>query len=270
MLIDTHCHLNLDRFDADRDQVVQRAAGAGVGIIINPGIDLPTSRQAIELAERYPGVYAAVGVHPNDSAGFDQAALAELRTLAAHPKVVAIGEIGLDTYWDRVPAAEQKTALQAQLDLAVELDLPVILHCRDAHDDLRDVLRKWVTGAQTRRGSDAILGVYHAYSGDLAMAREAFEWGMVLSLGGPVTFRNARDLHALVTQLPLERIMLETDAPFLSPHPFRGKRNEPARVALVADRLAELFQVDRDVVVSQTTALAQRMFRLESGDSRRR
>ena len=164
MFIDTHCHLNFHQFDADRDAVVQRALDAGVEIIINPAVDLATSRQAIELAERYPGVYAQVGVHPNDCADFDANTLAELAELATHPKVVAIGEIGLDYYWERVPHAQQWAAFQAQLELAARLDLPVVLHCRDAHADLRDHLRKWVPGAQIATGEDAILGVLHAYS----------------------------------------------------------------------------------------------------------
>jgi TatD DNase family protein len=260
MFIDTHCHLNFDQFDEDRDQVVRRAQEAGVAIIVNPGIDLATSRQAIDLAERYPGVYAAVGVHPNDCAGFGDHDLAELRLLATHPKVVAIGEIGLDYYWEQVPHDRQKDAFRAQLALAAELDLPVVIHCRDAHAELRDELRKWVPGAQKQRGVDAILGVLHAYSGDLEMAREAFEWGMVLSLGGPITFRNARQLHDLVAQLPLDRLMLETDAPYLTPHPYRGKRNEPAYVPIIAQGMADLLAVDPKTLAAATTALARRMF----------
>lgn len=260
MYVDTHCHLNFHQFDHDRDEVVRRAADVGVHTIINPAIDLDTSRRAIELAERYPGVYAMVGVHPNDSAGFGDQAKAELKHLAAHPKVVAIGEIGLDYYWERVAHERQWAAFEAQLALATELDLPVAIHCRDAHADVRDVLRKWVAGAQKRRGPHAILGVLHAYSGDLEMAEQAFEWGMVLSLGGPLTFRNAQQLHSLVRQLPLERLMLETDAPFLSPHPYRGKRNEPARIPLIAQDLADLMQVEMALVADRTSNLARLVF----------
>jgi TatD DNase family protein len=260
MFIDTHCHLNFHQFDADRDAVVQSALEAGVEIIINPAVDLATSRQAIELAERYPDVYAQVGMHPNDCMGFGTHVLAELEALAAHPKVVAIGEIGLDYYWERVPHAQQWAAFEAQLDLAARLDLPVVLHCRDAHADLRDVLRKWVPGAQMQRPSDAILGVLHAYSGDLDMAEEAFGWNMVLSFGGPLTFRNAKDLHALLGQLPLDRLMLETDAPYLTPHPYRGKRNEPAYIALIAQGLAEIKKTDVALVAEATSALAKAVF----------
>ena len=260
MFIDTHCHLNFHQFDADRDAVVQRAWEAGVTVIINPAVDLATSRQAIELAERYPGVYAQVGMHPNDCADFGAHVLAELEALAAHRKVVAIGEIGLDYYWERVPHAQQWAAFEAQLDLAARLDLPVVLHCRDAHDDLRDVLRKWVPGAQMQRPGDVILGVLHAYSGDLDMAEEAFGWNMALSFGGPLTFRNAKDLHTLLGQLPLDRLMLETDAPYLTPHPFRGKRNEPAYIALIAQGLAEIKKTDVALVASATSALAKAVF----------
>lgn len=260
MYIDTHCHLNFHQFDADRDAVVQRAWEAGVEIIVNPAVDLATSRQAIELAERYPGVYAQVGVHPNDSADFGPETIAELVELAAHPKVVAIGEIGLDYYWERVPHGQQWAAFEAQLELAARLDLPVVLHCRDAHADLRDILRKWVPGAQMQRAGDAILGVLHAYAGDLAMAEEAFGWNMALSFGGPLTFRNAKDLHTLLGQLPLERLLLETDAPYLTPHPHRGKRNEPAYIPLIAQGLAEIKNTDVTQVASSTSVLAKAVF----------
>lgn len=259
-MIDTHCHLDFHQFDADRDEVVARAADAGVALIINPATDLASSRRAIALADRYDGVYAQVGVHPNDATDFDAATLSELRMLASHPKVVAIGEIGLDYYWDKAPKAQQQAAFEAQLALAAELDLPVVIHCRDALVDVRDTMRRWVPGAQMKRGTDAILGVYHAYSGDLEMAQEAAGWQVVLSLGGPVTFKNARDLHALVRQLPLEQIMLETDAPYLTPHPYRGKRNEPAYIPLIAQAIADLQQVAVAVVAESSSKLARRAF----------
>ena len=260
MFIDTHCHLDFHQFDDDRNEIVARAANAGVALIVNPATDLASSRRAIALADRYDGVYAQVGVHPNDAADFDAATLDELRALAAHPKVVAIGEIGLDYYWDKTPKAQQQAAFDAQLALAAELDLPVVIHCRDAHDAVRETMRRWVSGAQMFRGPDAILGVYHAYSGDLEMAQEAAGWQIVLSLGGPVTFQNARDLHALVRQLPLDQIMLETDAPYLTPHPHRGKRNEPSYIPLIAKAIADLQQVDVAAVAASTSALARRAF----------
>lgn len=260
MFIDTHCHLNFHQFDDDRDAVVQRAREAGVAVIVNPAVDLATSRQAVELAERYPGVYAQVGVHPNDSADFSAETVAALTELAQHPKVVAIGEIGLDYYWERVPHDRQWAAFEAQLDLAARLDLPVVLHCRDAHADLRDILRKWVPGAQMQRPANAMLGVLHAYAGDLGMAEEAFGWNMALSFGGPVTFRNARELQALLAQLPLSRLLLETDAPYLTPHPHRGKRNEPSYIPLIAQGLAEIKTISVADVASATSALAKAVF----------
>ena len=265
-LVDSHCHLNLSQFDDDRDAVVARAQAGGVRLIINPGIDLTTSREAIALAEAHVGVYAAVGVHPNSCESFRAADVAELRRLAAHPKVVAIGEIGLDYYWDKVESAQQKRAFQAQLDLAAELGLPVIIHSRESNDDVAAVLRAWVESKEFCRSplaARAYAGVLHAFSGDLRLAREAYGWGFVLSLGGPVTFKNARGLHALVPQLDLRRLMLETDAPYLTPHPHRGQRNEPAYVPLICTKIAELCAMEPAAIAELSTMLAHRFFGLE-------
>ncbi len=267
MTVDSHCHLDLDQFDADRDEVVAKAWAAGVRLIVNPGIDLAHSRRAIELAERYDHVYAAVGIHPNSSGDFGPAMLDEVRALAAHPKVVAMGEIGLDYYWDDVAPAKQAVAFQAQLDLAAELGLPVIIHNRDASKDVAAILRDWVSSEKTRNSPLAtrpFLGVLHAFSGDLAMAEEAYGWNFVLSLGGPVTFKNARELHALVPNLRRDRLMLETDAPYLTPHPYRGKRNEPGYIPLICDRLAELTGVSVQEMAAASTALALSFFGLET------
>jgi TatD DNase family protein len=266
MLVDSHCHLDLEHFAADRPAVLARAQAAGVGLIINPGIDLAHSQAAIALAERHPEVYAAVGVHPTSSAAFDDSWLAELRRLAAHPKVVAIGEIGLDYYWKSVEPAQQAVAFRAQLALAAELGLPVIIHNREAHADVAATLRAWVESAATRSSPLAACpfwGVLHAYSGDRALAEEAYEWNFVLSLGGPVTYTNARRLHELVPQLRLDRLMLETDAPYLTPHPRRGQRNEPALLAVVCEALARLYDTSPATVAATTTAVAQRFFGLE-------
>lgn len=267
MMVDSHCHLDLDQFDADRDEILARAQAAGVGLIVNPGIDLAHSRRAIELAEKYAPVYAAVGIHPNSSGDFGPAALDELRRLAAHPKVVAMGEIGLDYYWDDVAPDVQAVAFQAQLELAAELGLPVIIHNRDASEDVARILREWVKRGATRHSPLAtrpFLGVLHAFSGDLALAEEAYEWGFVLSLGGPVTFKNARDLHELASNLRQDRLMLETDAPYLTPHPFRGKRNEPGYIPLICDRLAELAGVSVREMAAASTVLALAFFGLEN------
>jgi TatD DNase family protein len=234
MLIDSHCHLNFNAFDQDRAQVIAQAKEAGVVAFINPGTNLDDSRQVVALAEEFPELYAAVGVHPNDAAAFDQTALAQLRELAAHPKVVAIGEIGLDYYWDEAPRPVQRQVFEQQLALAKEIGKPVIIHQRDSAADTMDVLRLW--GANGDHSGLAL----HSFSGDQAMAEEAIDLGFYIGLSGPVTFKNARELPGIVASLSPERLLVETDAPFLSPHPFRGKRNEPARVKLIAERVAEL------------------------------
>jgi TatD DNase family protein len=284
-LIDTHCHLDLRQFDADRDAVIARAGEEGVGLIVNPAIDLDSSHRVLALAERYPNVYAAVGVHPNDCAGFDDAVAAKLRDLARHPKVVAIGEIGLDYYWNKVAVDQQRRALVAQLAIAAEMSLPVILHSRSANGDearrcntdLLAELWRWASERNTTRRTldpgdlsltpdpcsltpGPLLGVWHAFSGDLAEAQAAYELGLALGLGGPVTFQNARSLQALAPQLRLDRLMLETDAPYLAPHPHRGQRNEPAYIPLMAATLAGLSGATVDAIAAGTTATARRCF----------
>ena len=255
-LIDTHCHLDQPQFEADRDEVIARAEAAGVRLIINPGIHLASCRQVLALADRHAAVYAAVGVHPNECADFDEPALDQVRDLAQHPKVVAIGEIGLDYYWDRVPATQQAQALRGQLALAAELDLPVILHSRESNADLLWELAQWGPDVRKKSGDGAILGVWHAFSGNLADAEAAYALGFVLGLGGPLTFKNARLLHALAPALRADRLLVETDAPYLAPHPYRGKRNEPGYVPLILGRLAELVGVSVEQMADRTTATA--------------
>jgi TatD DNase family protein len=270
-IVDTHCHLDLAQFDADREAVIDRAVAAGVGRIVNPAIDLDSCGRVVALAERHEPIYAAVGVHPNDCAEFDDAAVDALRALAGQPKVVAIGEIGLDYYWDKVPHAQQIRALRTQLALAAELGLPIILHSRDASADDRQCSEDLLTEigriepAARKRDKDGILGIWHAFSGDLDDAQRAYELGLILGLGGPVTFLNARRLHALVPGLRLDRLVLETDAPYLAPHPYRGRRNEPAYVPLIAEALAALFSTSVEAVAATTTATASACFGLVAG-----
>ncbi len=266
-VIDSHCHLDLEQFDDDRDEVVARAEAEGVRYIIDPGIDVAHSRAAIALAERYPAVYATVGVHPNHAIDYEPAMLDEIRELASHPKVVAIGEIGLDFYWKEVPPEQQKRSLRDHLALAAELGLPVIIHSRESNEDVAAEMRNWVQSESFRTSALAkrpFAGVLHSFSGDAALAEEAYDWGFVLSLGGPVTFKNATDLHTLVPQLRLDRLMIETDAPFLTPHPYRGKRNEPSRVRLVCQGLANLFGVAEEEVAAVTSSVAEKFYALES------
>lgn len=263
MLIDSHCHLDQEHFDADRDAVLARAAQAGVERIVIPSIDLDNMPTVLSLAEQDARLFAAVGIHPNSAAKWTEASYPALFDAAAHRRVVAIGEIGLDNYWHDATPEQQERALQAQLALAAEVGKPVIIHSRDANEEVAKQLRRWVASDAFRNSPLArheFCGVLHAFSGNLALAEEAYDWGFVLSLGGPVTYRNAHTLHALVPQLRLDRLMLETDAPYLTPHPLRGKRNEPAYVALVCEQIARLRDVDVEEVVSVTTQVAERFF----------
>lgn len=261
MLTDTHCHLDFDRFDKDRDQIIARARDVGITRILNPGITVESSRSAVELAEKYPEVYAAVGVHPNDGLSWTKDAIAILRDLAAHPKVLAIGEIGLDYFRDRTPQDLQKQIFLEQLDLAAELDLPVVVHCRDAMMDTLGILSEWQNGLEKSQSNLAKNpGVLHSFSGNENDAEQIRISSFMIGITGPVTFQNAVALQELVIRLPLTSILIETDAPFLTPHPYRGKRNEPGRVKLVAEKIAELHQEAYNTVTKITTANAAQLF----------
>ncbi|MGQ0602371.1 MAG: TatD family hydrolase [Anaerolineales bacterium] len=254
MLVDTHCHLDFDAFDADRDAVVERALAAGVTRIVVPGIDLATSRRAVALAEHYPGVYAAVGVHPNSADKYSPQSLSDFRMLAAHPKVVGIGEIGIDFFWKKTPPLDQADVFRRQIELANAVGKPIIVHDRDAHEAVMTVLR------ETPPQAGAVL---HAFSGDAAMAEEALAVGFYLGVDGPLTYKKSDDLRALFAGLPLERILIETDAPYLTPQPQRGKRNEPAYVRYVAETLALTRAQTLEIVAEVTTQNAASLFRWE-------
>ena len=230
-LIDTHMHLHMPQFDADRAAALDRAAAAGVARMVEIGYDLGSSRAAIALAERDERIFAVVGIQPHYAAEAGDEWLAEVRRLAAHPKVVAIGEIGLDYYHDRAPHAAQERLFRAQLALARELGKPVVIHSRDAQADTVRIL------SDAARGQP---GIMHSFSGDWVYAEACLAVGFMLSFSGPVTFAKAAELHEVARRAPLDRILTETDSPYLAPHPLRGKRNEPANVRLVAERLAEL------------------------------
>jgi len=240
-LTDTHCHLHLRQFDPDRDAVVARAEANEVTKIIEVGLDLESNRKAIALATRYPQVYAAVGIHPHEAGKATRESWEELRSLASRPDVVAIGETGLDYYRDYSPREEQKEALKRQLSLARELKKPVILHDREAHDDLLAIVEEDGKG---------VTGVFHCFSGDLKMAERCLEMGFYISIAGPVTYRNAHRLRELARTLPLEKLLLETDSPFLSPY---GGRNEPANVKVVAQKIAEVRGISWEEVARTTT-----------------
>ncbi|MCL6454536.1 MAG: TatD family hydrolase [Alicyclobacillus sp.] len=257
MLIDTHCHLADPAFAEDVDAVLERAAAAGVDQFVVPAVDLPTSEKVLRLAERYPQVYAAVGVHPESLADLPAGWLDEVRAYARHDKVVAIGEIGLDYYWDVAPRPVQQEVFAAQMALAAEMDLPVIVHNRDATAD---------TVARVESAPAELRGVMHCFMDTLETANRCIARGFYISFGGPVTFRNARAVQETAAGVDDRWLLVETDAPYLSPHPFRGKRNEPARVRLVAERLAELRGTSLDDVARATTENAHRLFpRLRAG-----
>ncbi|MCY3834341.1 MAG: TatD family hydrolase [Chloroflexi bacterium] len=259
-LVDTHCHLYFHRYDADRDEVLRRARGAGVNRVIVPAIDLESCRQALELATSFDGVFAAVGIHPNSSAEFDDSVLDALRRFAGASKVVALGEIGLDYYWEKSPQAQQWRAFESQLELAIELELPVIIHNRDASADLMKILADWAPGAPAKlRGR---LGVLHSFSAALDIAERALALGLYLGFTGPITFKNAEELRSVARRVPVDRLLIETDAPFLAPQPRRGKRNEPAYVRYINDKVAELHGVSAEEMARQTTRNAERLFAL--------
>ncbi len=256
MLIDTHCHLDFSSFDEDRDEVIERAVGAGVAAIVDPSVDLEGVERVLALAERRPEVYAAVGVHPNDCRECGEDTWARLREIARRPEAVAIGEIGLDYYRDRTPRDIQRRALEAQLAIAAETGLPAILHNRESEEDLLAILRAWVEGG----GTPEPPGVWHSFNLSMEWAEKIHDLGFFLGLGGVVTFKNARSVHEMVKAIPLEWVVLETDAPFLAPHPHRGRRNEPAYVALTAEAIARLKGVSVEKVASVTTANAEKLF----------
>jgi len=253
-LIDTHAHLQWPDFDKDREQVIKKAFAAGVSTIVNIGYDLNASRQAVQIANDHEGVYAVVGVHPHNAKTVEVDVLEKLRELAHGAKVVAIGEIGLDYYRDLSPRGRQKEAFEQQIRLAKELDLPVVVHDREAHADVLEVIRNV--------GKD-INGVLHCFSGSLEMAEEAIELGYLISIAGPVTFPNARRLHQVVERVPEESIVLETDCPWLAPRSRRGGRNEPAFILETARKVAELKGMQAHKLVRITSQNARRLFRIQ-------
>jgi TatD DNase family protein len=254
MFIDTHAHLDFDRFDKDRDGVIQAAYDAGVKRIVNVGADMESSRNSVNLAKEYDFIYAAVGVHPHDAKGINEDDYTELRELAQNDKVVAIGEIGLDYYYDNSPRKEQQEAFKKQLQLAKELNLPVVIHSRDAKEDTLKILEESAEGLQ---------GILHCYAYDLATAKRIIDMGFYLAFGGVITFNNAKDLRAVVKDISLEDILIETDAPYLTPAPHRGKRNESKFVINVAERIAEIKGISLEEVAKVTTANAKKLLNLK-------
>lgn len=252
-LVDTHAHLDFNQFEGDRDAVLYRAEENGVRQVITIGIDVATSRKSIELAEKYSMVYAAVGIHPHDVAKAAAGDLEEIEAMLAHPKVVALGEVGLDFYYHYSPEEVQRKYLKIFLDWSLEDGKPLIIHTRDADEAILTILRE--------RSRAGWRGVFHCFSGDLRMAEKVLEMGFHISFTGNVTYKNSSSA-AVMAAVPLERLMVETDCPFMAPVPHRGRRNEPAYVQLVAQKLAEVKQVSFETAARQTTANAMALFGL--------
>jgi TatD DNase family protein len=255
-IIDTHCHLADPKLYVDLDDVLSRAADAGIGSIVSVGAisSIETDRRTVEIAERHPHVYAAIGVHPHDAKDCDADRIGALRELAQSKKVVAIGESGLDFHYMHSPVEAQEAALRRHLELASELDLPITIHCRDAEERLTAIVRE--VGMPPRGG------VIHCFTGNTEAAREFVALGFHISFSGIVTFRNARDIQAAAPTIPADRVMVETDAPYLAPEPYRGKRNEPAYVRRTLEVLAKLRGVEANDLAPITSENARRLFRI--------
>ncbi len=260
-LIDTHTHLYFDDFQEDFEATLQRAHEANITDMILPAVDLPTSNQIVELIDQHTSLWGAVGFHPNSSFAFKPNDLDELRKLSQHRKVIAIGEIGLDYYWDKSPKETQHTVFVKQLELAAELELPVIIHNREASEDTLTILEAWVEALPASLKTRP--GVLHSFSAPADIAERALNAGFYLGFTGPITYKNADELRHIASNVPLDRILVETDAPFLTPTPYRGKRNESAYVRLVAERLATLKQMSLDALAQATTENTLRLFQLE-------
>jgi len=252
-IIDSHAHLDLPEFNHDLDAVIQRAVDNGIDLIITVGIGMDECRKALEIAARYPFIYATLGMHPHNAAEFDRAAHDFIEKNAANAKVVALGEMGLDYFRNLSPRDAQRSCFRDQLGLARHLKKPVVIHDRDAHDETLEILRE--------EQAHAMGGVLHCFSGDTAMAFACIDMGFFISIPGTVTFNNARLIQDVVKNVPLEHLLIETDCPFLTPVPHRGKRNEPSYVRLVAEKIAQIKQVHVDEVAQVTTANTRRAFR---------
>ena len=250
MFFDSHSHMDDRRFDADRDGIMDELKSHGVGLLMNVGCDLASSERSVALAERYPFVYAAVGSHPDDADHVDGRLLDRYRALAGHEKVRAIGEIGLDYHYEDVPRAQQIIAFEQQLELAEALKLPVIVHEREAHGDATDIVRR----------HPDVRGVFHCFSGSKELALWLVERGWYIGFTGVVTFKNARRAVEAVQALPLDRILIETDCPYMAPEPYRGRRNDSRYVPLVAAKIAELKGISPEEAGSITTENAKRLF----------
>ena len=253
MLFDTHAHLNDPAFDEDRESLLETFKDAGVGYVLNAGCSLESSHDCIALAEAYPWIYASVGTHPDTADEVNEEVLETYRQMCRHPKVKAIGEIGLDYYYETIHRDSQMKAFRMQMKLAEELDMPVIVHERDAHNDGMTIVKEF----------PKVKGVFHCYSGSAEMARQLVKLGWYIGFTGVLTFKNARKAVETAASIPLDRIVLETDCPFMAPVPFRGKRNHPGLLPHMAEKLAEIRGLSVGEVIAITTENAKRLYRIE-------
>ncbi|MFD9628700.1 TatD family hydrolase [Peribacillus muralis] len=252
MLFDTHVHVNADQFNEDLEEVIQRAKEAGVNNMVVVGFDRPTIKRAMELVETYDFMYAAVGWHPVDAIDMTEDDLRWIEELSSHPKVVAIGEMGLDYHWDKSPKDVQVEVFRKQIRLAKKVGLPIVIHNREATADIVKILKE--------EEASSVGGIMHCFSGSAETALECINMNFYISLGGPVTFKNAKKPKEVAAAVPLDRLLIETDCPYLAPHPFRGKRNEPSYVKLVAEQIAEIKQLTIEEVSQATTENAKKLF----------
>ena len=260
LIFDTHAHYDDEAFDADREELLASMPENGVGLIVDPGCDLESSRRAVEIAEKYPHVYAAVGWHPENCAPYTGESLDTLRQWAKSPKVVAIGEIGLDYYWEQNPPREwQQEVFRAQLALAQELSLPVIVHDRDAHADSLTIVKEFPD----------VRGVFHCYSGSAEIAQELLKLGWYLGFDGPLTYKNAKKTVEVARIVPLDRVLLETDSPYMSPVPVRGTRNDSRNVSHIAAKFAEIRGMSTDEIIALTNENGRRFFGIQSAKEER-
>ncbi|OKL35763.1 TatD family hydrolase [Domibacillus mangrovi] len=255
MLFDTHVHLNADQYQEDIEEVVVRAQKAGVSRMVVVGFDRLTIDRAMGLIERYDWLYAAIGWHPVDAIDMCDADLAWIEDLALHPKVVAIGETGLDYHWDKSPKDIQKNVFRRQIQLAKKVKLPIVIHNREATQDIVDILKE--------EGAEEVGGIMHCFSGSAETALECIKMNFYISLGGPVTFKNAKKPKEVAVAVPLDKLLIETDCPYLAPHPYRGKRNEPAYVKFVAEEIAALKECSYEEVAEATMKNAQTLFQID-------
>ncbi len=252
--IDSHAHLDDERFNKDREDVINALNENGIEAVLDPGADLNSSKLAVALADRYPFIYAAVGCHPHDSKFMNDDAMNTFRQLAKNKKVVGIGEIGLDYFYDNSDRETQKIWFREQIRLAKELDLPYIVHDRDAHEDVFRIMKE--------EHYDGTRGILHCYSSSVEMAKEFVKLGFYISLGGPVTFKKAKTPKLVAKEIPLDKLLIETDSPYLTPEPFRGKRNEPKYVRYVAEEIARIKEVPVEVIAENTRENFKKLFKL--------